>query len=131
LAVYPGDVTRTSVRKIRSGAVSESRIRRGQGVPVLTIESRENLRLVATETLDVGQSEVNAAELIRSRVLDVTRHLPLEKREDAVNAALLAFERGSFLLLVDGRRVTELEEHLRLGEEMHVRFWQLVPLVGG
>ena len=100
-------------------------------MPVLTIESQENLRPVETGTLDVGRPEVDAAELIRSRVLDATRHLPFELREDAVNAALLAFERGSFLLLVDGRRVTELDEQLRLEEETRVRFWRLVPLVGG
>jgi hypothetical protein len=100
-------------------------------MPVLTIESQENLRPVETEMLDVGQSEVNAADLIRSRVLDVTRHLLLGQREDAVSAALLAFERGSFLLQVDGQRVTELGEQLRLGEETRVRFWRLVPLVGG
>jgi hypothetical protein len=91
-------------------------------VPVLTIESRENLRPVETETLDVGQTEVSAADLIRSRVLDVTRHLTLGQQEDAVSAALLAFERGSYLLLMDGRRVTQLEERLRLGEETCVRF---------
>jgi hypothetical protein len=89
------------------------------------------LRPVETGTLDVGRPEVNAAELIRLRVLDATRHLPLGQREDAVNAALLAFERSSFLLLVDDRRVTELQEQLLLGEETRVRFWRLVPLVGG
>ena len=100
-------------------------------MPRLIVESQENLRPVETGTLDVGRPEVNAAELIRLRVLDATRHLPLGQREDAVNAALLAFERSSFLLLVDDRRVTELQEQLLLGEETRVRFWRLVPLVGG
>ena len=46
-------------------------------------------------------------------------------------AALAAFERNGFLLLVDDRQVESLAEEIRLREETRVVFLKLMPLVGG
>lgn len=97
----------------------------------LTVESSENLGPAEVAPLEVGSAELVAAELIRLHVLDTTQELPGEQRERAVSAALDAFEKGHFLMVVDDRRVTDSNEMLRLGDETRVRFWRLVPLAGG
>ena len=45
--------------------------------------------------------------------------------------ACSSFGRNGFLLLVDGRQITELDEPLELHPESEVQFVKLVPLVGG
>ncbi|WP_263353121.1 hypothetical protein [Acidicapsa acidisoli] len=42
-----------------------------------------------------------------------------------------SFEKNGFLVLVDGRQVTELDERLDLKENSEIDFIKLVPLVGG
>jgi hypothetical protein len=46
-------------------------------------------------------------------------------------AALEAFGRNGFLLLVDGRQIESLDEEIRVRPETQVTFLKLVPLVGG
>lgn len=48
-----------------------------------------------------------------------------------VEVALAAFESNGFLLLVDDRQVTSLDEEVRLRPGSRVSFLRLVPLVGG
>jgi hypothetical protein len=45
--------------------------------------------------------------------------------------ACSSFERNGFLVLVDGRQVTELDDEVELRPGSHVEFVKLVPLVGG
>jgi len=45
--------------------------------------------------------------------------------------AYSSFEKNGFLVLVDGRQVTELDERLDLHEDSEIDFIKLVPLVGG
>ena len=45
--------------------------------------------------------------------------------------ALKAFQGNGFLLLVDDRQVTELDEMVELRHDSSVTFLRLVPLVGG
>jgi len=45
--------------------------------------------------------------------------------------ALEAFGRNGFLLLVDERQMTELDEEVAVSSATRVRFLKLVPLVGG
>ena len=47
-----------------------------------------------------------------------------------MKAALGAFERGHFLLVVDDRRISDPAERLRLSEKTRVRLWRLVLLMG-
>jgi hypothetical protein len=48
-----------------------------------------------------------------------------------VEIALAAFESNGFLLLVDDRQVTSLDEEVQLRPGSQVSFLKLVPLVGG
>ena len=45
--------------------------------------------------------------------------------------AYLSFEKNGFLVLVDGKQVTELDSRLNLHEDSEIDFIKLVPLVGG
>ena len=45
--------------------------------------------------------------------------------------ACSSFERNGFLVLVDGRQVSDLDERIELRQDSEVRFLKLVPLVGG
>jgi hypothetical protein len=45
--------------------------------------------------------------------------------------AYLSFEKNGFLVLVDGKQVTELNTPLDLHEDSEIDFIKLVPLVGG
>jgi hypothetical protein len=51
--------------------------------------------------------------------------------EQQFGRALKAFEGNGFLLLVDDRQVTELDEEVALRHDSTVSFLKLVPLVGG
>ena len=45
--------------------------------------------------------------------------------------ACSSFEKNGFLVLVDGKQVTELDSRIDLHEDSEVDFIKLVPLVGG
>jgi hypothetical protein len=45
--------------------------------------------------------------------------------------ACSSFDRNGFLVLVDGRQVSELDESITLRADSEVQFVKLVPLVGG
>jgi len=115
---------------------------------------------VAAESVTVAQAFTTARELIRSRVQqEVERHnqcLPEvfrglvqpEESEQILNGfrlrtprpldwdvqfrkACSSFERNGFLLLVDGRQITDLDEQIALQPDTEIEFVKLVPLVGG
>jgi hypothetical protein len=48
-----------------------------------------------------------------------------------VSKALRAFEKGAYLLVVDGRRVQRLDERLTFRPGCRVTFLRLTPLIGG
>jgi hypothetical protein len=108
----------------------------------------------------IGRSSTTPRELIRSRVQqEVERHnesLPdvfcglvqPEESEQILNGfrmrvrrpldwetqfrrACSSFEKNGFLLIIDGRQLTELDEPIDLHEDSEVEFLKLVPLVGG
>jgi hypothetical protein len=60
---------------------------------------------------------------------DQTR--PMIDAEAACARALTAFERNRFVLLVDDRQVTELDQVVTVSEHSVIQFVKLVPLVGG
>jgi hypothetical protein len=53
------------------------------------------------------------------------------KLQEQVDAALSAFASNGFLLLIDDRQVSSLDEWTTLQRASHVTFIKLVPLVGG
>jgi hypothetical protein len=114
----------------------------------------------AAETVTLPQARTTTRELIRSRVQqEVERHnqsLPEvfyglvqpEESEQILNGfrmkvkrpldwevqferACSSFERNGFLVLVDERQVSELDEQIDLRADSEVQFVKLVPLVGG
>jgi hypothetical protein len=97
----------------------------------LTITSQENLRPATTETLPDTPARLTAGQLITLRVLHQTATRPATEQAQAVEQALAAFRRGLYLLVVDDQRVADLDLPLTLDETTQVRFWRLLPLVGG
>ena len=51
--------------------------------------------------------------------------------EAQLEQALAAFQRGGFLLLVDNRQLTQLDDEVELKPNSQVTFLRLVPLAGG
>ncbi|MDH3591171.1 MAG: hypothetical protein OER88_04795 [Planctomycetota bacterium] len=51
--------------------------------------------------------------------------------EQQFERAVEAFQKNGFLLLVDNRQATDLDETIELGVDTTVSFVKLVPLVGG
>jgi hypothetical protein len=112
------------------------------------------------QPVTVPQADSTARELIRSRVREeVERHnqsmpevfcglVQPEESERILNGfrmkaqralnweaqfdrACSSFERNGFLLVVDGRQATSLDERIELRADSEVQFIKLVPLVGG
>ena len=111
-------------------------------------------------TLSLPEPTITARELIRARVFEEVKlynqkladrfeglvqpegsererdgfrlHQPskLDWHEQS-RAALEAFERNGFLLLVDDRQIETLEEEIRVRSDTRVTFLKLVPLMGG
>jgi hypothetical protein len=59
------------------------------------------------------------------------RHRRLIDAEAQCERAIEAFQRNGFIILVDGRQVSSLDEVIEVGPETAVTFLKLVPLVGG
>ena len=67
---------------------------------------------------------------ITARRLQVREQRKLDWHAQS-RAALEAFGRNGFLLLVDERQIESLDEEIRVRPETRVTFLKLVPLVGG
>lgn len=57
--------------------------------------------------------------------------IPRLHPEAEVQKALAAFQRGSYLVLIDGRRVERLDEQVTFAPETRVTFLRIMPLAGG
>ncbi|MBB5111967.1 hypothetical protein AB0K27_06680 [Micromonospora echinospora] len=83
-------------------------------------------------TMAVFEETVRLDELIRRRVfLEVAESGADADPEERTRMTLDAFGRNGFVVLVDDRQVTELDEKVRLHAGARVTFLKLVPLVGG
>ena len=51
--------------------------------------------------------------------------------EEQYESAIQAFQQNGFLILVDDRQVTELEDVIEILPKTSITFFKLVPLVGG
>jgi hypothetical protein len=130
-------------------------------MPALTIHDRTTVgRGVASFTIDDVPDRITIRELIRTRVRDeVARYnlRPVEtfrglvSPEGAVreqlgyrlrrprridwerqaDAAIEAFGRNGFFILVNGRQVTELDEEISVTDRSDIAFVELVQLIGG
>ena len=96
----------------------------------LNIESRQPSERV-TEALELEENCLTVRELIESRVRQQLRGRgPIEVRK-AVADALAAFERSTYPVVLDDRRIERLDERVTLTPISRLTFWRLVPLIGG
>jgi hypothetical protein len=65
------------------------------------------------------------------RILNGVRERPVLDCENLVAKAITAFQGNGFLVLVDDRQITDLDQNLQLTAHTKVAFLKLVPLVGG
>lgn len=96
----------------------------------LQIEARQNTRRL-TEPLELEENEITVRELIETRVRQQLRDRAGPEVGKAVAAALAAFERGAYLVVLDDRRLERLDERIALTPISRLTFWRLIPLVGG
>jgi hypothetical protein len=114
----------------------------------------------AAVTLTLPEPTITARELIRARVFEEVkaynqklsewfdglvqpegseperhRYRMRQQRKldwnEQARAALEAFDRNGFVLLVDDRQIEALDEEIRVRPETRVTFLKLLPLVGG
>ncbi|MEU1679097.1 hypothetical protein ABZ422_08420 [Micromonospora zamorensis] len=87
---------------------------------------------VAEWTMEIFDETVRLDELIRRRVvLEVAESGACVDPEERTRATLEAFGRNGFVVLVDDRQVTSLDDTVHLHAGSRVTFLKLVPLVGG
>ncbi|WP_327649252.1 hypothetical protein [Micromonospora zamorensis] len=87
---------------------------------------------VAEWTMEIFDETVRLDELIRRRVvLEVAESGAGVDPEERTRATLEAFGRNGFVVLVDDRQVTSLDDTVHLHAGSRVTFLKLVPLVGG
>ncbi|NYH45305.1 hypothetical protein HNR22_005032 [Micromonospora jinlongensis] len=83
-------------------------------------------------TMEIFEETVRLDELIRRRTfLEVAESGAQVDPEERTRVALEGFTRNRFVVLVDDRQVTALDEKVRLHAGSRVTFLKLVPLVGG
>src|SRR5438445_6339952 len=85
----------------------------------------------ATERLDLEENTLTVRELIESRVRQQLQGRGGVDSRKAVADALAAFGRKTYLVILDDRRLENLEERVTLTPVSRLTFWRLVPLVGG
>ncbi|MFI7660986.1 hypothetical protein ACIBTW_19105 [Micromonospora parva] len=83
-------------------------------------------------SLEVFEESVRLDELIRRRTfVEIAESGADVDAEARTQVALDAFRRNGFVVLVDDRQVTALDETVRLHAGSRITFLKLVPLVGG
>ncbi|MET8551851.1 hypothetical protein [Micromonospora zamorensis] len=83
-------------------------------------------------TMEIFEETVRLDGLIRRRTfLEVAESGAQADPEERTRVALEGFVRNRFVVLVDDRQVTALDEKVRLHAGSRVTFLKLVPLVGG
>ncbi|GAA2711520.1 hypothetical protein [Actinoplanes palleronii] len=82
--------------------------------------------------MEIFEETVRLDELIRRRIFqEVAESGTAADPQEKTSTALAAFTRNAFVVLVDDRQVTELDDEVHLHAGSRVTFLKLVPLVGG
>jgi len=101
---------------------------------------RITLRELLKRRIDEEVAQINAGDdEVRPLVAPAAQETQLNgdrsrRRIDAgkqLDAAITAFERTRFVVIVDGRQALDLDEQIAVTPQTEVRFVRLVPLVGG
>ena len=81
---------------------------------------------------ELPDSPLTLRELIRLRVQqEVERFIGALDWEKHYNKAIAAFGTHGFLVFLDDRQITSLDDSFSLDEASRVTFLKLVPLIGG
>ena len=129
---YTLETVRYAVRSHKMRAVSEESAI-FSAMPLITVTDEVvGAQSGPAWTIEVFEEEVRLAELIRRRVfLEIAESGVDADPEERTRTTLEAFGRNAFVVLVDDRQVTDLDEKVRLHAGSRVTFLKLVPLVGG
>ncbi|MFF5052254.1 hypothetical protein ACFY1S_03590 [Micromonospora sp. NPDC000663] len=102
-------------------------------MPMITIADEVTGAPAGPEwTVEVFEESVRLDELIRRRtLLEIAESGADVDPEERTRAALEGFVRNRFVVLVDDRQVTALDEKVNLHAGSRITFLKLVPLVGG
>jgi hypothetical protein len=65
------------------------------------------------------------------RILNGVRQRPVLDPEKQFTRAVQSFEANGFLVIVDGRQITDLDDRFHLTPRSAITFLKLVPLMGG
>lgn len=98
-------------------------------------------QLCSTRSLELPRERMTIRELIRERVYQEVQDFnagggpaaapaPLDWRPE-FDKAVAAFTSNAFLILVDERQATSLDEEVELDPNTRIRFVRLTLLVGG
>jgi preprotein translocase subunit SecA len=96
----------------------------------LEVEARQ-VSGTASERLELEENSLTVRELIESRVRQRLGPKPAAEIRRATADALEAFERKTYLVVLDDRWLERLEERVTLTPVSRLTFWRLVPLAGG
>ncbi|MEU5161677.1 hypothetical protein AB0G74_18990 [Streptomyces sp. NPDC020875] len=104
---------------------------RSDGWGVEIFEERLALRELIRRRVFQEVAEARAGSAVRPRPYNGSAPAPAPDPEAETAAALRAFERNGFLVLVAERQLTGLDDEVELRPGTEVVFLRLVPLVGG
>lgn len=65
------------------------------------------------------------------RILNGVRERPLLDSERQFAKAIASFNSNGFLVFIDDRQITDLDEAIQLTPQSRVTFLKLIPLIGG
>ena len=102
-----------------------------------TLTLRELIRVFVQE--EVKRFNETGSEVFRGlvqpdeseRILNGVRERPVLDWEKQFAKAIAAFKGNGFVVLLDQRQVTDLDETLHLTPQSQLTFLKLVPLMGG
>ena len=102
-----------------------------------TLTLRELIRVFVQE--EVKRFNETGAEVFRGlvqpdeseRILNGVRERPVLDWEKQFAKAIVAFKGNGFVVLLDERQITDLDETLHLTPQSQLTFLKLVPLMGG
>jgi hypothetical protein len=106
--------------------------------------------------LDILEEQSTLREVIRSRIYQDVREYNAKKRSQVrcllpptslwqvlaehtptldwqvqYDQAIKAFEKRSYIVLIDDQQITQLDSPMRLSAQSTVTFFKLIPLIGG
>ena len=96
---------------------------------IIRLRVRQEVARFNEADYEVFQGLVQPEE--SERILNGVRTRPVLDWQRQYTRAIAAFKVNGFLVLLDNRQITDLDETLHLTAQSKITFLRLVPLVGG